>query len=327
MRYGLGIAAAIIAGIAFNIGVLIQKDAVSRAPKGGALMKHLLKSRVWLGGLALQFAIGTPLYILSVGLIGPAIVPGLMAIGMVVLALGAIVIQKERVNPRELAGVAFVVLAVAAFGLTGLSIDVLAGSMKDPGLLLRSGLFTAVLLAIVLGCARAARGVEARAEDAVEAPDPAGDAPALPHASPASSREIPAEGASALHAVRAGIWYSLGNLGLGFLIAGLSRFNRGIIDPAEIAVFLAAVALTVLGNVYGIAGTQHALSRGRAAVAIPLQTSITQILPVGIFFFVYKPYAPALHSLIFLASGVVLLVSGAVLLTSKLAGKHDPSST
>ncbi len=298
MRYAIGIASAVLAGLAFNLGVLIQKGAVAQAPGGHGLMRHLVRSRLWLGGFALQFAMGTPLYMLAVGLIGPAIVPGLMAIGLVVLALGAVTVQKERVTPPEVIGIVFIVLAVAALGLTGLSIDVFAGSMKDPGLLLRSAGFGVVLLGVALACSLLASREELRTE---------------------KTEERRAESASALHAIRAGIWYSLGNLGLGFVLAGFARFGHGIFDPGEILVFLAAGALAVGGNMVGIAATQHALSRGRAAIAIPLQNCITQVLPVGIFFLVYRPYSPGAGSFLFLGAGAALLIAGAVLLTARLA--------
>jgi drug/metabolite transporter (DMT)-like permease len=292
MRYALGITAAIIAGLAFNVGLLIQKAAVGRAPKDKPLMRSLLKSPVWISGFVLQFILGTPLYTLSVGLIGPAIVPGLMSVGLVVLALGAVLVQKERLALKEIAGIALVVAAVALFGFTRLSIDVHAVSMKDPGLLVRAGLFSGALLAIALVCAEVARRLTSRAESS-----------------------------AAFHATRAGVWYNLGNLGLGFITAGLARFGAGTFDPGEMAVFLAAVGLTVAGNMYGIAATQHALARGRAAVAIPLQNAVTQVLPVFVFFLVYRPYVPSVASLAFLGAAGALLLGGVVLLTGRLAAK------
>jgi hypothetical protein len=290
MRYALGIAAAVVAGIVFNVGILIQKAAVARVPRNMPLMRSLMKSPQWISGLVLQFVLGTPLYTLSVGLIGPAVVPGLMSIGLVVLALGAVLVQKESVKGKEIAGIAFVVLAVTAFGLTRLSIDVHAISMKDPGLLARAGVFSGALIAIALVCAEVARRL------------------ATPYS----------ESAAALHATRAGVWYSIGNLGLGFITAGLARFGGGIFDPVEIAVFLIAVALTVAGNIYGIAATQHALANGRAAVTIPLQNGVAQILPVCVFFLVYRPYVPAADSLFFLGAAGILLMTGVVLLTGRL---------
>ena len=129
------------------------------------------------------------------------------------------------------------------------------------------------------------------------------------------------ESSAAFHATRAGVWYNLGNLGLGFITAGLARFGAGSFDPGEIAVFLAAVGLTVAGNMYGIAATQHALVLGRAAVAIPLQNAVTQVLPVFVFFLVYRSYVPSAESLAFLGAAGVLLLTGVVLLTGRLAAR------
>ncbi len=291
MRYALGIAAAVVAGIAFNVGILIQKAAVGRAPKDRPLMRSLLKNPRWISGCVLQFILGTPLYILSVGLIGPAIVPALMSIGLVVLALGAVLVQKERVGSKEIAGIVFVVLAVAAFGLTRLSIDVHAFSMKDAGLLARTGILTGALVGIALVCAILARR---------------------------SAGAARSESAAAFHAARAGVWYNIGNLGLGFITAGFVRIGSGIFDPVEIVVSLVAVALTLVGNIYGISATQHALAHGRAAVVIPLQNCVSQILPVCLFFFVYKPSLPTVGSFLSLGAAGALLMTGVVLLTGRL---------
>lgn len=296
MRYALGIAAALIAGIAFNVGILIQKAAVGRAPKDRPLMRSLLKSPLWVSGFFLQFILGTPLYTLSVGLIGPAIVPGLMSVGLIVLAIGAVRFQKERVKAKEIAGIVCVVLSVTMFGLTRLSIDVLAVSMTDKGLLARAGIFCGVLIAIAVGCALVGAKAAARSEST-----------------------------AALHATRAGTWYNLGNLGLGFITAGLARFGVGVFDPVEIAVFLVAVGLTVVGNLFGISATQHALAHGRAALTIPLQNAVTQVLPVAVFFLVYRPYLPPGGSLLFLGAAGTLLMAGVVLLVGRL-GRDDKNA-
>jgi hypothetical protein len=208
------------------------------------------------------------------------------------------------VKAKEIAGIAFVVLAVTMFGFTRLSIDVLAVSIKDPGLLARAGVFTAALGAIAVGCAAVARRLAAGA------------------GAQAATRP---ESSAVLHAIRAGTWYNLGNLGLGFITAGLARFGSEVFDPAEIVVFLAAVTITVMGNLYGIAATQHALLNGRATMAIPLQNAVTQVLPVGVFFLVYRPYVPTAESFVFLGAAGALLMTGVVLLMGRLG--QDEEST
>jgi hypothetical protein len=145
---------------------------VGRTPKGVPLMRSLLKSPVWIAGFVLQFILGTALYTLSVGLVGPAIVPGLMSIGLVVLV---------------------------------------------------------------------------------------------------------------------------------------------------------AIAVTVTGNLCGIAATWYALANGRATMAIPLQNAVTQVLPAGVFFLVYRPYVPAAESFVFLGAAGALPITGVVLLMGRL-GQGEEST-
>ncbi len=323
MRYAAGIAAAVAAGIADHVGILIQKSAVGRARKGPRLMRSLLSSPVWLAGFALQFFMGAPLNVLAIALIGPAIVPGLMSIGLVVLALGAILIQKERVKPKEIAGIAFVILAVTAFSLSRLSIDVNAVSMSDPALLARAGSFAGALAVMAILCARIARRIASGPGGKTAAAPPASAPPAAAAAGDAAVISSAAaarrdESAAALHAVRAGFLYNLANLGVGFITAGIARFRSGIFVPAEMIVFLIAAALAWSGSLLGLSATQHALANGRAAIAIPLQNGVAQILPVFVFFLVYRPYVPAAESFVFLGAAGALLIAGAVLLTGRL---------
>jgi hypothetical protein len=322
MRYAAGIAAAVAAGIADHVGILIQKSAVGRTLKGPRLMRSLLKSPRWLSGLALQFFMGVPLNVASISLIGPAIVPGLMSIGLVVLALGAILVQKERVRPREIAGIAFVILAVIAFGLSRLSIDVHAVSMSDPALLSRAGAFAGALAAMAILCTQIARRIASGpGGQSAAAPPAAGAMGAALVSSAAAARRD--ESAAALHAARAGLLYNLGNLGVGFITAGLARFRSGIFVPAEMIVFLIAVALAWAGSLLGLSATQHALAYGRAAIAIPLQNGVAQILPVFVFFLVYRPYVPVFESFVFLGAAGALLIAGAILLTSRLRAENS----
>lgn len=300
LRYLLGILAALGAGTAFNVGVLVQKSAVDRLPKGQPLLRSLIKTPVWLLGIVLQFVFGTPLYITSIGLIGPAVVPGLMAIGLVVLAAGAVVVRKERLRGKEAAGIGFVVLAVGAFGFTHLSIDVFSFSLTNTSLLKRAGTFAGIVVMAALACTVGARRLEA-GRGAWHRVEPA----------------------AALHAVQAGFLYNVSNLGLGFITAGLALFSRGLFIAIDIAVFLGALATSIGSYVFGVAATQRALAHGRAAVAIPLQEGVVQVMPVCIFFFVYRPYTPSLDSFIFLGAAISLLVTGMVLLTNRLTSVEE----
>ena len=121
--YWAGVAAAIAAGIAFNLGMLIQKLAVAKTAAGSSLMRQLIRSPLWLGGFVLQFIIGMPLNMLAQSLIGPAIIPGLMAVGLVVLAVGAVRLAGEPMRLADIAGISLVIAAVIVFGLSRMSVD------------------------------------------------------------------------------------------------------------------------------------------------------------------------------------------------------------
>lgn len=297
MRYLFGILAALGAGTAFNVGILIQKSAVDRLPLGRPLLRSLVRRPIWLSGVVLQFIFGTPLYILAVGLIGPAVVPGVMAFGLVVLASGAILVRKEHVRPKELLGIGFVIAAVAGFGLSHLSIDLLSFRLTDSTLIRRAALFSGAVIAVAFICQAAAYQLGRGARPRNEA-------------------------SAAFHAVRAGLWYNVSNLSLGFISVGIERLGRGELRGLDLVVVLAAVVIALTSNFFGVHGTQHALARGRAAVTIPLQDGVAQIVPVGVFFLVYRPYAPSLTQMGSLTAAALLLMTGVVFLTDRLAASN-----
>ena len=150
--YWAGVAAAIAAGIAFNLGMLIQKLAVAKTTASSSLMRQLIRSPLWLGGFALQFVIGMPLNMLAQSLIGPAIIPGLMAVGLVVLAVGAVKLAGEPFRMADIAGISLVIAAVTVFGLSRMSVDMQSINLYEPAFLIRLGSFTAAVAVLSFVC-------------------------------------------------------------------------------------------------------------------------------------------------------------------------------
>jgi len=291
MRYGLGIATAILAGIVNNLGVLAMKRAVSRIPRDRPLRGSFLRSPLWLAGFALQFIVGVPLNFVAVGLIGPFLVPGLMAVGLVVLAIAAVLSGDERVRWTDFAGVILLVLAVFGFSMSRLAVDTAATSPRDPVLLLRASLFVGGLVIVILGTSvagRAARG-----------------SPSL---------------AGILFAVQSGFLYTLGNIGAGFVSGVAGRLGRGQADGLEILVAAVALAIAAGGSALGVLTTQHALRHGRVVVTVALQNAIGMIVPMGLFFLVYRPFRPTAGALAFVSAGSVFLIVGVLFLTKRLSG-------
>jgi hypothetical protein len=166
-RYALGVAAALGAGAAYNTGQLAQKIAVNRlSPPEGAgggarspLFVRLLRSPVWLSGFAVVLFLGTPLNVVAALWLGPAILPGLMSLGLVVLAVGAVKLAGEKLGAADIAGIALVMAGLALVGLSRLRIDVAGAGIQEPALLRRLAIFTLCTTALAAAAwTRGARG-------------------------------------------------------------------------------------------------------------------------------------------------------------------------
>ena len=90
-KYLLGVGLAILCGVVNNLGVLLQKKVVNvHAAQEKGFMRTLVKNWVWWLGMFLQVGVGMGTFVAAQALIGPALVPGLMASGLIVLALGSV---------------------------------------------------------------------------------------------------------------------------------------------------------------------------------------------------------------------------------------------
>lgn len=287
----MGVFIAVLAGIVYNLGVLVMKRAVSRLPVDQPLRFSFLRSPLWVLGFALQFVVGVPLNFLAVALVGPVLVPGLMAVGLVVLALAAVLTGLEKPRWKDFAGVTLLVLAVFGFGLSRLAVDTMATSPRDPALLLRAILFLGAVVVLILVCTAAARGGRG-AESVV----------------------------GIIFGVQSGLLYTIGNIGVGFVSGAAGRLGRGQADGLEILVGAVALSIAAAGSALGVLTTQHALRHGRVVVTVALQNAIGMIVPMGLFFLVYRPFVPTAGQLGFVSAGSAFLIAGILLLTGRLEG-------
>jgi hypothetical protein len=284
-RYAVGALLAVASGAVLNLGVLIQKKAVNLVPADGAnLMARLIRDRKWVGGLLLQFVVGTPMYAAAQIFIGPALIPGLMATGLVVLALGSPLVAGESLRTRDFVAVGIVVVAVALFGLSRLSIDlgkvdVLAGTLalRFVGMTVAASVLAAVLY-LLSGIRAGWRGN--------------------------------------LVILASGLLYALGNLWLGATMGALSRIVEGGRATALIAGGAAALAVVIATNVVSMVWTQTAFQHGKAATLMPLQQVPIQIVPAVSYFAVFLMSPPAPSSPFLVVAGVALIVAGSTILGS-----------
>ncbi|HOA15482.1 MAG TPA: hypothetical protein PLT03_03020 [Bacillota bacterium] len=283
--YWIGVMAAIAAGISFNLALLVQKLAVRKAADGEALMPQLLRSPLWLAGFSLQFFIGVPLNIVAQGIIGPAILPGLMAIGLVVLAIGASTIVGERFRRSEMLGIAFVMAAVTAFGFSRLSVDLRAVDLYEPAFLLRLGIFSTCVMSLSAACFIAQRRS-------------------------ARTRGI-------LKTLNAGLLFSQSNLWLGISLALLARWSKKGFSAFDSAYLSVAVVIVLAGSILGVAETQGAMKFGDVSKLVPIQHIPTQILPILAYLTVFYKLPVAPSAMLLAVSGIIFVITGAILLARR----------
>jgi len=280
--YLIGVTAAIMAGIAFNLGMVIQKLAVMKASRETSLMRQLVRSPLWLTGFAVQFIVGMPLNMLAQSKIGPAIIPGLMAIGLIVLTIGAVRLAGESFDSGDIAGILLVIAAVTVFGLSQLSVDMQSIDLWEPAFLLRLGLFTVVVAALSLVC-HFLQKTNVR------------------------QRGI-------LRTLDAGLLLSQSNLWLGILMAFLAKWGAGKFSPLDLLPVVIASGIVFAGSMLGIAETQRAFQFGEASKLVPIQYVPVQILPIAAYFIVFCLRSSNPFAVPMAVGGIVLVLSGAVLL-------------
>ena len=123
-RYILGVFVAILAGIIIDLGIILQKKIINEHKDDEEYIKNLIRSKEWLLGITMQVAIGGGiLYLIAILLIGPALVPGLMAAGLIILAIGSVKILNESLKTSEIIGIISLIIGILFLGLSSLQID------------------------------------------------------------------------------------------------------------------------------------------------------------------------------------------------------------
>jgi drug/metabolite transporter (DMT)-like permease len=299
-RYTLGVLAALGAGAANNLGQLAQKIAVNRLPEpdatGGRLRSglfvRLLASRLWLAGLAVVLLVGTPLNVVAALWLGPALLPGLMSLGLVVLAIGAVTVAGERLGPVDLVGIALVMAGIVLTGLSRLQVDVVPSDIHEPTLITRLTAFTLCTVALAFALLAIATRVHG------------------------------ARGP--LRALAAGLFFSSSNQWLAELMHAFNNWLMGGPLREDLGLAVVALALIAACSLLGTIIIQHAYQVGDASRLVPIQMVPAQIVPLLAFLIVFRSPVPSASALPFAAAGAALILGGAGLLAGRQASAGTP---
>lgn len=288
ITYFIGIILALIAGIIVQIGVLIQKYVINKHSDDPKFIRSLVKSPLWILGLLLQVIIGgLGFYFIAIILIGPALVPGLMAVGLIILAVGSIKILNEKLGKEEIIGILLMIAGVTLLGLSELTIDVFAFNIFDSGFIFRIIGFSIIILFISI---------------VIEI-----------------LRRKYARSKGLLLAIEAGLILSLNTVWASPGSTVVAHIVDGIIIEEEIIFGIIILIVIILILAVGITVGQISLKYGQANVLVPLTNVPIQVMPVIAFFIVFLSMPPNLLSVIFVIIGFALVTTSSFLLAKKQA--------
>ena len=286
LAYFVGIIFALLAGIIVYIGVLIQKHVINKHSNNPKFIKSLVKSPLWIMGLLLQIILGgLVFYFIAIIFIGPALVPGLMSAGLIVLAFGSVKILDEKLGKEEIFGILFMISGVTLLGLSGLSIDVFVFNILESGFIIRIIAFSIIilLLAVIFEILRRKYAKDKGLFMAIEA---------------------------GLILSLNTIWASPGTTVVTHLVDGI------IIEDEIIFGIIIGIILLIIVAI-GITIGQISLKYGQANILVPLTNVPIQIIPVIAFFIIFLSVPPSILSVIFMLIGFSSVIISSFLLSKK----------
>jgi drug/metabolite transporter (DMT)-like permease len=120
-QVGLGVAVALASAVAYNVGYLLEKRALSALPplevRPVALVRTVIRSRRWVAGFMAMLA-GLALQVIALTLAPVMVVQVVLAAGLLALVVLARVTLGEQMGSREWAALGLVLVAVIAIAVS-----------------------------------------------------------------------------------------------------------------------------------------------------------------------------------------------------------------
>jgi drug/metabolite transporter (DMT)-like permease len=292
--YIIGVAIGILAGILTQFGQLLEKQAVNQVRKdsaGGGFFLGLLKNRVWVFGVLFGLFGGTALYMVAQSMIGPALTPGLMASGLIVLAIGSVRMNQETLNASEITGIGLMILGILFLGLSELGINQtqVRATLADGNALRRIAAFTAVLFLLSFVARRTAERVIGRK--------------------------------GILIGLTNGILACLSDFWINPLLALFVIVLTGSGSTLQNTIFVLAALILMTTATTITWQNQMAFKVAQASNVVPVAQVPVQISPIIVYFYIFALKPPSTVSVIYILAGTVLTVVSGFLLGRR---KEEP---
>jgi hypothetical protein len=289
--YWLGISLAISSGLSNHIGTVFQKKVINELPDEAKFFRSLVKKRLWLGGLILQYGLGAILYMTAQLFIGPALIPGFMASGLIALAIGSIKIVGETLNKAEIIGIFLMIFAFFLLGISELSIDIANTNLIEISFLVRISIFTLVIIVLCLVCYILQR--ESKRFKGI------------------------------LLATLSGLLFVLSNFWVSPMIGVIAKIFTGTFNLGELLIFIISCIILILSNVLGVMTIQKSFTVGQASNLVPIQQVPTLLAPIVIYFLIFLLTPPNVFSIYYLIIGIALIIISSFLLGKRSAQMEE----
>lgn len=244
-------------------------------------MRSLIRSPLWLLGLVVSVVFGSVFYLFAEAWVGPSIVPGATATGLIILVVFSIRVIGERLEAIEIFGISVMIIGIILLGLSGLSIPSSEVNFNQTDFLIRFVIYSVMLVIFWLMAQISASKSEANK--------------------------------GVLYAVSVGLIWTISDLWVFPLVATIGLFFSWTFTAIEIGVFIAACIILILTNIYGVRQTQIAYRFLQVNKVQPIQESTTQLSPILIYFVVVGKTATPLSTILVLIA-VVLIIGSSFLI-------------
>ncbi|TXT56264.1 MAG: conserved membrane protein of unknown function [Promethearchaeota archaeon] len=287
--YLLGVMFALSSGISRNLGLLLQKNEVNKIRTEDKMIKKLTKNPLWISAIFLQMGLGSIFYILAQIFIGPALIPGLLASGLIILTFGSVHLIGEELSIKETLAIVGIITAISLIGFSGLSIDIRQTDFLNLFFTVRLILFTvsffsfAIIFEIIQRKREQQTGIYL--------------------------------------ALISGLMFSLTNLWISPLIGVFGRVFSGNFLLEELIYFILSSILVIVTMVLGVVKLAQGFKYGQASHLVPIQNVPLQISPAIIYFFVFLLIPPNFLSVFLFLTGIIMILIGSIVL-----GKNQSKS-
>lgn len=278
MNYVIGVTVAIVAGLLNFLGQIFEKKAINdiQKRKEKVTMADLIKNPVWLTGLVLVVVLSSVGILVAQNFIGAALIPGLVASGFIVLAVGSVKILGEKLTLSEYIAMGVLIGGIVLISLSQLSIDGDLNRFNDQGFIIRISIMSVLMFILWYGTFHGGK----------------------------KSKKYK----TLLMAFGPGCSFILGSIWTQPMAKSLLALFGGNTSATVIIVAAVSVFIVAYSGILGVVHSQKAFAEGNASIIIPIQQMPQQIAPIFIYFFVYQLSAPSTSSYFFISFGIVLVI-------------------